>query len=56
MSRVLDPKFRVMLAWEANGTPLPPDHGYPVRLMVPGYIGLRSTKWLRSIEITDSMS
>lgn len=54
LSRALDPKYEVMVAYAANGKPLPPDHGYPVRLFVPGYIGLRSTKWLRSIEITET--
>ena len=38
-----------MLAWTINGEPLTPDHGFPVRLVVPGHYGMQSVKWLRSI-------
>ena len=41
----------VLLAWAMNGEPLPPVHGAPVRVVVPGYIGARSVKWLEEIEI-----
>jgi sulfane dehydrogenase subunit SoxC len=40
----------VLLAWAMNGAPLEPQHGYPVRLIVPGWYGMTSVKWLRSIE------
>jgi DMSO/TMAO reductase YedYZ molybdopterin-dependent catalytic subunit len=40
----------VMLAYEMNGAPLEPQHGYPVRLIVPGWYGMTSVKWLTSIE------
>ena len=43
----------VMLAYEMNGEPLPPDHGAPVRLVVPGWIGVASIKWVGSIEVAD---
>ena len=46
----------VLVAWEMNGAPLPPEHGYPVRLVVPGFIGARSVKWLRSIVVLESES
>ncbi|MGZ0148084.1 sulfite oxidase [Kribbella sp. WER1] len=42
-----------IVAWEMNGTPLPPQHGYPLRLVVPGWYGMASVKWLRSIEVID---
>ena len=40
----------VLLAYEMNGQPLPPQHGYPLRLVVPGWYGMTSVKWLTSIE------
>jgi DMSO/TMAO reductase YedYZ molybdopterin-dependent catalytic subunit len=39
----------VLLAYEVNGQPLPPQHGYPVRLLVPDWYGMCSVKWLRRI-------
>lgn len=39
----------VMLAYEMNGQPLQPQHGFPLRLIVPGWYGMTSVKWLRSI-------
>nr|POE51419.1 sulfite oxidase [Quercus suber] len=41
----------VILAYEMNGEPLNRDHGYPLRVIVPGVIGARSVKWLDSINI-----
>ena len=40
----------VLLAWAMNGEPIPPQHGYPLRLVVPGWYGMTSVKWLYSIE------
>jgi DMSO/TMAO reductase YedYZ molybdopterin-dependent catalytic subunit len=39
-----------LLAYAMNGAPLPIDHGYPLRLIVPGWYGVASVKWLTSIE------
>jgi nitrate reductase (NAD(P)H) len=50
---VMDPTNDVILAYEMNDVPLPPDHGYPVRLMIPGYVGGRCVKWLKRIWISD---
>src|SRR3954447_23900041 len=41
----------VLLAWGMNGAPLPAVHGAPLRVVVPGYIGARSVKWLERIEV-----
>lgn len=41
----------VILAYEMNGEPLPPVHGFPLRAIVPGYIGARSVKWLSEITL-----
>jgi sulfane dehydrogenase subunit SoxC len=43
----------VLLAYECNGAPLPPQHGFPLRLLVPGWYGMAAVKWLRSIEVVD---
>ena len=43
----------VMLAYGMNGAPLQPQHGYPLRLVVPGWYGMTSVKWLTSIEAID---
>jgi DMSO/TMAO reductase YedYZ molybdopterin-dependent catalytic subunit len=42
-----------LLAYGMNGEPLPPDHGRPLRLVVPGWVGVASTKWLGQIEVAD---
>jgi sulfane dehydrogenase subunit SoxC len=41
----------VMLAWEHNGVPLLPQHGFPLRLVVPAWYGMASVKWLRAITV-----
>ncbi|BBN05815.1 sulfite oxidase [Marchantia polymorpha subsp. ruderalis] len=46
-----DPEAEVLLAYEMNGEELTRDHGYPLRIVVPGVIGARSVKWLASIDI-----
>jgi DMSO/TMAO reductase YedYZ molybdopterin-dependent catalytic subunit len=40
----------VLLAYEMNGRPLEPQHGFPLRLLVPGWYGMTSVKWLTRIE------
>src|SRR3954469_3689891 len=40
----------VLLAYEMNGQPLPPDHGAPLRVVVPGWVGIASVKWVGRIE------
>ena len=41
----------VMLAYEMNGAPLPPQHGAPLRLIAPGWYGMAHVKWLRRITV-----
>jgi DMSO/TMAO reductase YedYZ molybdopterin-dependent catalytic subunit len=42
-----------LLAYEMNGAPLPPLHGFPLRLLVPGWYGMTSIKWLVGIRVID---
>jgi DMSO/TMAO reductase YedYZ molybdopterin-dependent catalytic subunit len=46
-------RHEVLLAYEMNGAPLLPQHGYPLRLIVPGWYGMANVKWLASITVTD---
>ncbi|CAK9014703.1 unnamed protein product [Durusdinium trenchii] len=43
----------VMLVYEMNGEPLKPAHGFPLRLIVPGWYGMASVKWLTKIEVVE---
>jgi sulfite oxidase len=49
LAKALAPE--VMLADTMNGEPLRPEHGYPLRALVPGFIGARSVKWLERITV-----
>ncbi|PVC84938.1 sulfite oxidase [Streptomyces sp. CS014] len=42
----------VLLAYGMNGEPLPPDHGHPVRLIVPSWVGIANIKWVGDIEVS----
>jgi sulfite oxidase len=46
----------VLLAFAMNGADLAPEHGYPLRVVVPGYAGVRSAKWLAAISVQDTPS
>jgi len=53
LSRAMNPAMDVIIAYQANGEVLQPDHGFPVRLIIPGYIGGRMIKWLREINVLE---
>ena len=50
MAKVMDD---VLVAYGQNGEPVRPDHGYPLRLLVPGFEGIYNVKWLRTIKVVD---
>lgn len=52
----MDPTRDVILAYMQNGELLHPDHGFPVRTIVPGFIGGRMIKWLKGIRVTSQES
>jgi len=53
LARAMNPAYDILVAYEANGERLQPDHGFPVRLVIPGYIGGRMIKWLTDIRVLD---
>ncbi|KAI1124931.1 nitrate reductase [Nemania abortiva] len=56
LSWAMDAERGIMLAHKMNGETLPPDHGKPLRVVIPGQIGGRSVKWLKKIIITKEPS
>ena len=54
MTKALGPE--VLLAYAMNGEPLAPEHGAPLRAVVPGYAGVRSPKWLCAVTVQDAPS
>ena len=44
----------VLIAYELNGAPLPPEHGFPARLVVPGFYGTNSVKWLTRMTLAET--
>src|SRR5436305_6043451 len=43
----------VLLVWSMNGAPLPPQHGAPLRVIIPGWYGMAHVKWLTRIEVLE---
>ncbi|XP_055598643.1 sulfite oxidase, mitochondrial isoform X2 [Uranotaenia lowii] len=56
LAKAMDPRGDVILAYEMNGQPLSRDHGYPVRVIVPGVVGSRNVKWLGRIVVSPKES
>lgn len=55
-SIAMNPVRDVLLAYKMNGEDIPVDHGYPLRVIIPGNIGARSVKWLSKIILSDKES
>ncbi|KAI0364460.1 molybdopterin binding oxidoreductase [Pilatotrama ljubarskyi] len=51
LSRAMNPDDDVLLAYEMNGQGLSPDHGWPLRVVVPGILGARWVKWQRDYKV-----
>lgn len=51
LDKALDPE--TLLAYQMNGETLPPEHGFPLRVIVPGWYGMTSVKWLTGIRVLD---
>ncbi len=49
IQKAMDPNGDCILAYEMNGEVLPPDHGYPIRALNPGFVGLRNCKWVGKV-------
>lgn len=56
LSWVMDPNRGIQIAYKQNGQPLEPDHGKPVRVVIPGVIGGRSVKWLKKLIVSPTPS
>ncbi|MFT4166372.1 MAG: molybdopterin-dependent oxidoreductase [Microlunatus sp.] len=56
LSMLTDPDVAALLAVGMNGDPLPPEHGFPVRMVVPGLYGdVSATKWLTQLKVTTDL-
>ena len=51
LNKAMEPA--TLLAYEMNGDPLPAEHGFPLRALVPGWYGMDSVKWLTRIEVLE---
>ncbi|KAL8199522.1 hypothetical protein R6Q57_013090 [Mikania cordata] len=56
IEKAMDPARDIILAYMQNGEKLLPDHGFPLRMIIPGYIGGRMVKWLKRIIVTTQES
>jgi len=56
IAKACDEEADVILAWAMNGEPLSRDHGYPLRIIVPGRVAARSVKFIKKITVADEES
>uniref|UniRef100_A0A7S2MXZ7 sulfite oxidase n=1 Tax=Helicotheca tamesis TaxID=374047 RepID=A0A7S2MXZ7_9STRA len=52
IDKAMNPYGDCILAYEMNGEPLPRDHGFPVRVIVPGYSAVRNVKWVSKVQLS----
>ena len=55
-AHAMDPGSDVLVAYKQNGQFLHPDHGFPCRMLIPGWIGGRMVKWLSHIHVSSEGS
>lgn len=53
IKKAVDMHGDVLLAYEMNDEPLPRYHGYPVRAIIPGHVGVRNVKWVKQVTLSD---
>lgn len=56
ITKAFSPFGDVIIAYEMNGDQLPRDHGYPLRVIVPGYAAVRNAKWLSKLELAEEQA
>eukprot|EP00542_Grammatophora_oceanica_P009767 CAMPEP_0194039552 /NCGR_PEP_ID=MMETSP0009_2-20130614/11668_1 /TAXON_ID=210454 /ORGANISM="Grammatophora oceanica, Strain CCMP 410" /LENGTH=506 /DNA_ID=CAMNT_0038682423 /DNA_START=308 /DNA_END=1828 /DNA_ORIENTATION=+ len=54
IEKAMNPYGDCLLAYEMNDEPLPRDHGFPLRVIVPGYAAVRNVKWVKRIEVAQT--
>ena len=56
LDKAVDLRGDVLIAYMMNGQPLPRDHGFPIRAIVPGHVAARSVKWLQRVVLSEEES
>ena len=56
LSKAIDPRGDVILACGMNGKDIPPDHGFPLRVIAPGHVAARSVKWINRVIMSEEES
>lgn len=56
IEKAVDRRGDVLIAYGMNGKPLPHDHGFPMRVLVPGFVAARSVKWVNKVVISEEES
>jgi Oxidoreductase molybdopterin binding domain len=56
IQKALSEEGECLLAYEMNGQPIPREHGFPVRAIIPGHVAARCVKWVEKVAVSDSES